>query len=97
MQIEFLTRKKETMAYQINKAKKKSKKYFANRNEKNIAGSKTFWQTIKSFLSGITKSREKNTLIENKKMVPDNVEAANCFDNLFSNIVEHTKLVMNFI
>ena len=36
-------------------------------------------------------------MIENKKMVPDNDEAANCFDNLFSNIVEHMKLVMNFI
>ena len=37
----------------------KHKKYFANLNEKDITDNQKFWQTIKPFLSGKTKSREK--------------------------------------
>ena len=44
--------------------RKEKKKYFANLNEKDITDNKKFWQTIKSFLSEKTKSREKLTFIE---------------------------------
>ena len=45
--------------------RKEKKKYLANLSVKNITENKTFWQTIKPFLSEKAKSREKITLIEN--------------------------------
>ena len=67
--------------------RKEKKKYFVNLNVKKI------WQTIKPFLSVKTKCREKITLIENEKLVSDNTEVANFFNNFFSNIVKN----LNFL
>ena len=49
--------------------RKEKKKYFANLHEKDITDNKNFWQTIKSFHSEKTKSREKITLIEDENLV----------------------------
>ena len=71
---------------------RKEKKYFYNFNVKNITDNKKFWQTIKPFLLEKTKSREKNNLIENKKVISGNTEVANCLNNFFSNIVENLEI-----
>ena len=84
MQIDFLSRNSKIGAFLLRKEKKQ---YLANLDEKNNTYNKTFWQTIQSFLSEKTKSIEKSTLIENEKKVSDDVEAANCFNNFFSNVV----------
>ena len=72
--------------------RKEKKKHFANLNEKDITDNKKFWQTIKHFLSEKTKSREKITLIENKNLVSDDAEVANCLNNFFSNIVKNLEI-----
>ena len=72
--------------------RKEKKKYFANLNEKDITDNKNFWQTIKLFLSEKTKSRAKIALIENENLVSDDVEVANCLNNLFSNIVKNLEI-----
>ena len=48
-----------------------------------ITEKKKFWQTNKPFLPEKTKSREKITLIENKNLVSDDAEVANCLNNFF--------------
>ena len=50
----------------IFKKRKEKKKYFANLNKKNIIDNKTFWQTIKSFLTEKTKFRGKITCFKTK-------------------------------
>ena len=72
--------------------RKETKKYFANMNEKDITDNNNFWQTIKPFLSEKTKSREKNTLIENENLVSHDAEVANCLNNSFSNIVKNLEI-----
>ena len=72
----------------------KKKKYFANLNVKTTTENKNIWQTIKLFLSEKTKSREKNTLIENEKLVSGNKEAAKCLNNFFSDIVKNRETPM---
>ena len=72
--------------------RKEKKKYFANLIEKYITDYKKIWQTIKSFLSEKTKSREKITLIENENLVSDDAEVANCLNNFFSNIVKNLEI-----
>ena len=71
--------------------RKEKKKYLANLNEKDITDNKKFWQTIKPFLSEKTKSREKITLIENKNLVSDDAEVANCL-NIFSDIAKNLEI-----
>ena len=62
---------------------KKQNNYFANLNVEDITENEKFWQTNKPFLPEKTKSREKITLIENKNLVSDDAEVANCLNNFF--------------
>ena len=71
---------------------RKEEQYFANFNVKNITDNTNFWQTIKPFLLEKTKSRVKNSLIENEKPVSDSTEIANCLNNFFSNIVKNLEI-----
>ena len=68
------------------------KKYFVNLHKKDITDNKIFWQTIKPFHSGKTKSREKITLIEDENLVSDDAEVANCLNIFFSNIVKNLEI-----
>ena len=43
--------------------------YFENLNEKNINDNKTFWKTIKSFLSNKVISTNKMTVIDNEVII----------------------------
>ena len=69
--------------------KKKKKEYFSNLNEKDIIDNKTFWQTVKPFLSKKLKSREKINLVEQEELVSSEYDVAQRFNQLFSNTVKN--------
>ena len=49
--------------------RKSRREYYTNLDVKNITDDKTFWKTVKSFLSDKVTSTQKVTLIENDKIV----------------------------
>ena len=73
-------------------SEKKKKQYFAKLNEKKITNKRTFWQTVKQFLSDKNKSREKITLLKNEETTSDEVEVANTLNSFFSNTVKNLKI-----
>ena len=54
--------------YCVSLLRKPKKNYYSNLNEKKITEDKTFWKTVKHFLSDKTLSDEKITLIEKDKI-----------------------------
>ena len=68
---------------------KRNKKIFCHSQYKKRTDNKTFWQTIKPFLSGKTKSREKITLIEKEKLV---AKVANYLNIFFSNVAKNLEI-----
>ena len=73
-------------------SQKSKKGIFCQPNEKNITGSRKFWQTVKSFLSEKNKSREKITLVKNVEIISDDVEVANTLNIYFLNAVKSLKI-----
>ena len=72
---------------------RKSKKlYYSNLDEKNVTDNKTFWKTIKPFLSDKIVSREKITLIEEDEIVESDSNTAQILNTFFSNIVSNLKI-----
>ena len=58
--------------YCVSLLRKSKKSYFENLDEKKITDSKTFWKTVKPYLSDKTISGDKITLIENEDLLSDN-------------------------
>ena len=77
-------------------SEKKKKQYFAKLNEKKITNKRTFWQTVKQYLSDKNKSREKITLLKNEETTSDKVEVANTLNSFFSNTVKNLKIPEKF-
>ena len=77
-------------------SEKKKKQYFAKLNEKKITNKRTFWQTVKQFLSDKNKSREKITLLKNEETTSDKIEVANTLNSFFSNTVKNLKIPETF-
>ena len=72
---------------------RKSKKvYYSNLDEKKVTDNKTFWKTIKPFLSDKIVSREKVTLIEEDEIVESDINTAQILNTFFSNIVSKLKI-----
>ena len=72
--------------------KKTKRKYFGNLNEKNVCDNKTFWKTVKPFLSDKIVSKEQITLGENNEIIPEDSDVAQTLNSLFSNIVTNLKI-----
>ena len=70
----------------------KLKKYYANLNHKDIADNKQFWRTIKSLLSGKSKSNAKITLVEDKKIISKDNDNAELLNSFFPNTVKNLKI-----
>ena len=70
--------------YCVSLARKSIKLYNSNLDEKNVTDNKTFWKTMKPFLSDKTVSREKITLIEKDEIVESDSNTAQIL-NTFSN------------
>ena len=72
---------------------RKSKKlYYSNLDEKKVTDNKTFWKTIKPFLSDKIASREKVTLTEEDEIAEGDINTAQIFNTFFSNIVSKLKI-----
>ena len=76
--------------------RKVKRECFTNLNKKNITGNRTFWQTVKPFLSEKNKSKEKTILVKNEEIVCDNVDVANILNNYFWNVVKNLKIYLVF-
>ena len=59
---------------------------------KNITDNKTFWKTVKPFLSDELTSTQKITLIDNDKIVKRDDDTARVLNTFFSNIVSDLKI-----
>ena len=72
---------------------RKSKSYhFGNLNEKNISDNKTFWKTIKPFLSEKITSTQKITLIDKEEIIIGDNNTAEVLNTFFSSIVSNLKI-----
>ena len=85
---EFLTQRN----YCVSLVRKSKKLYHSNLDEKNVTDNKTFWKTIKPFLSDKVVSREKITLIEEDEIVESDSNTAQTLNTFFSNIVSNLKI-----
>ena len=72
---------------------KSKREYYTNLDVKNITDNKTFWETVKSFLSDKVTSTQKVTLIENDKIVKNDNDAARVLNTFFSNIVRDLQIL----
>ena len=96
----------KTLSKEIMKRTKLSNKLLKNKNdcnkrefskqsnldEKNVTDNKTFWKTIKPFLSDKIVSREKITLIEEDEIVESDSNTGQILNTFFSNIVSNLKI-----
>ena len=78
--------------YCVSLVRKSKKLYYSNLDEKNVTDNKTFWKTIKPFLSDKIVSREKITLIEEDEIVESDSNTAQILNTFFSNIVSNLKI-----
>ena len=57
-----------------------------------MIGNKTFWKTVKPFISDKTPSDEKITLIERDKIIKTNSKTANVLNTFFSTIISNLNI-----
>ena len=62
--------------YCVSLLKKTKKEYFGNLNEKNVCDNKTFWKTVKLFLSDKIVSKDQITLVENNEIISEDSDVA---------------------
>ena len=79
--------------YCVSLLKKTKKEYFGNLDEKQKRQqNKTYWKTVKPFLSDKIVSKEQITLVENKEIISEDSDAAQTLNYFFSNIVTNLKI-----
>ena len=78
--------------YCVSLLRKSKREYYSNLDVKNITDNKTFWKTIKPFLSDKVTSTQKIILIENYKIVKNDNGTARVLDTFFSNILCDPKI-----
>ena len=75
--------------YNVSLLGKTKKTYYSNLNENKITDNKTFWKTVKYFLSDKTPSNEKGTLTEKDKIIKTDTKKVNVLNNFFSTIISN--------
>ena len=78
--------------YCVSVLRKTEKNYYNNLNEKKITDNKTFWKTVKPFLSDKTPSDEKITLTEKDKIIKTDSKTANVLNTFFSTIISNLNI-----
>ena len=73
--------------------RKTKKEYYQNLNEKSVIDNKSFWKTVKPFLSDKTHRNDKIHLIENDELLKTDLETAEVFNEFFSNIVQNLNIL----
>ena len=71
--------------------KKTKKNYYNSLNEKDVSDNKTFWKTVKHFLSGKIVSKEQTLLVENNEINSEDSKIAESLNSFFSNIAKNLK------
>ena len=72
--------------------KKSKRTYFANLDTKSIQDNKKFWKNVSPLFSNKIRSKPKITLIENEKIITNENEIAETFNEYFSNIVKNLNI-----
>ena len=83
---------KKQRNYCVSLLRKTKREYYSNLDVKNITDSKTFWKTVKRFLSDKVTSTQKITPLENDKIVKNDNDTARVLNTFFSNIVRDLKI-----
>ena len=66
--------------------------HFGNLNEKNINDNKTFWKTIKPFLSDKVRSTNNMKLIDKEEIIKGDCKTAKVLNTFFSNTVSNLNI-----
>lgn len=61
----------------------------------NITDNKTFWQTVKPFLSDKSNNKNKITLIENEEVISNDGDLSEIFNSLFANVTKELNINKN--
>ena len=83
---------KKQRNYCVKLLKKAKTTYYGNLNPSSICDNKKFWNTVKPLLSDKCITTENIILNENRKMITDDKEIADIFNNYFSNAVKGLNL-----
>ena len=78
--------------YCVSLLRKSKSDYFGNLNEKDINDNKTFWKTIKPFLSDKVRLTNKMTLIDNEEIIMDYCNTPKVLNTFFSNIISNLNI-----
>ena len=76
--------------YCVSLLRKIKSKYYSNLNKNDVTDNKMFWKTVKSFLPDkVTSSSEKNTMIEEDKIIRNDSDTVRVLSTFFSNILSN--------
>ena len=64
------------------------KEYYGNLDPRKVADNRTFWRTVKPFLSNKSVENEKIILVEKEEILAKDNSVAKVLNNFFSNIVK---------
>ena len=78
--------------YCVSLLRRTKRNYYSSLDAKSVTGNKTFWRTVKPFLSDKTPFNAKITLIEDGEVISSDNEIANVLNTFFSNIVSNLNL-----
>ena len=70
------------------------KEYYDRLNEKHVTDNKTFWKTIKPFLSDKTVNSPKITTDEKNEIINNEENIAEIFNTYFTSIVSNPKITL---
>ena len=62
---------------------------------KKISDNKTFWKTLKLFISNKCRSSENMILVKGDDTISDKGQVANIFNELFANVVKNLNITIN--
>ena len=82
--------------YCVSFLKKTKQEYFGNLNEKNVCDNKTFWKTVKPFISDKIASKEQITLVLNNEIISRDSDVVQILNSFFSSIVTRLKIPAYF-
>ena len=76
--------------YCVSLLRKIKSKYYSDLNKNDVTDNKMFWKTIKLFLPDkVTSSSEKNTMIEEDKIIGNDSDTVRVLSTFFSNILSN--------
>ena len=74
--------------YCVSLLRRTKKEYYGNLDPRKIADNRTFWRTVKPFLSNKSVENEKIILVEKEEILTKDNSVAKVLNNFFSNIVK---------